>query len=199
MNDKTIIRQATIRSATRADSRRIAEFYSISSDGVADYIWSKLAEPGQPILDVGAQRYARENTDFSYQNCKLVERDGKAVAMLVAFPMHIDPDYTEDDPILRPYSVLEEDNSYYICGVAVERALRGQGIGKLLMSEAELDARARGFTKLSLVVFERNSVACDLYRRLGYKEVMRQQIVPHPLIHYTGDALLMVKTLTNNY
>lgn len=190
MNNKTIIRQAT-----KADSRRIAEFYSMSSDGVADYIWTKLAEPGQQILDVGEQRYARENTDFSYQNCKLVERDGEVVAMLVAFPMHTDPDYREEDPVLKPYSVLEEDNSYYICGVAVEKALRGQGVGKLLMSEAELDARARGFKKLSLVVFEQNKVAYDLYERLGYQEVMRKQIVPHPLIHYTGDALLMVKKL----
>lgn len=190
MNNKMIIRQAT-----KADSRRIAEFYSISSDGVADYIWMKLAEPGQPVLDVGEQRYARENTDFSYQNCKLVERNGEAVAMLVAFPMHVDPDYIEDDRILKPYSLLEEDNSYYICGIAVEKALRGQGIGKLLMNEAELDARAKGFEKLSLVVFEQNRVALDLYKRLGYKEVMRQQIIPHPLIHYTGYALLMVKML----
>lgn len=184
-----------IRAARKEESRRIAEFYSMSSDGVADYVWKKLAEPGQTLLDVGEARYARENTDFSYQNCKLLERDGAAIAMLVAFPIHVDPDYVETDIVLRPYSVLEEDNSYYICGVAVERTERGKGVGKRLMQEAERDARAKGFDKLSLVVFEQNKVAYELYLKLGYKEVMRERIVPHPLIHYTGDALLLVKKL----
>ena len=32
--------------------------------------------------------------------------------MLVAFPMIVDPDYVEDDPVLMPYSVLEEPDSY---------------------------------------------------------------------------------------
>jgi hypothetical protein len=40
------------RSAQRSDCRLIASLYSISSDGVADYIWTKLAQPGEDILDV---------------------------------------------------------------------------------------------------------------------------------------------------
>lgn len=187
--------QLTIKPAVKSQSRLIAGFYAISSDGVANYVWSKLAEPGEDLVDVGAKRYARENTNFSYQNCKLAEINDEPVAMLVAFPMHIDPDYVEEDPVLKPYSMLEEDDSYYICGVAVDERYRGQGIGTRLMEEAEQDAGKAGFSKLSLVVFEQNSGACDLYRRLGYCEVMRASIVPHPLIHYTGDALLMVKTL----
>ncbi len=184
-----------IRPATKSEARKIAEFYAISSDGVANYVWSKLAEPGEDLLDVGARRYAREDTDFSYQNCKLVEADSQVVAMLVAFPMSVDPGYVEEDPVLKPYSVLEEDNSYYICGVAVEEKLRGCGIGSQLMLEAEKDAKGRGFKKLSLVVFEENRRAVELYSKLGYRELMRETVVPHPLIHFTGDALLMVKSI----
>ena len=62
-------------------------------------------------------------------------------------------------------------------------------------SEAERSARASGFSKLSLIVFEQNVDAKRLYERAGYHEKLRHAVVPHPLIHYTGDALLMVKHL----
>jgi len=42
------------------------------------------------------------------------------------------------------------------------------------------------------VAFEENRGAVRLYRRLGYREIARAPIVPHPLIRSTGDALLMV-------
>lgn len=185
--------QYSIRPARKNDCRRIAELYRISSDGVADYIWTKLARPGEDILDVGRRRYEREGTLFSYENCKLVEAQGSVVGMLVAFPMEVDEDYEERDPILVPYSVLEEDKSYYICGMAVDEAHRGQGIGTRLLDEADRACRERGLAKLSLIVFEQNVRARTLYERHGYTEVRRHPVVPHPLIHYTGDALLMVK------
>jgi ribosomal protein S18 acetylase RimI-like enzyme len=185
----------TLRPARKSDSRRIAELYRISSDGVADYIWSKLATPGEDILEVGQRRYEREGTLFSYQNCKMVEREGEIIGMLVAFPMRVDAEYVETDPVLVPYSVLEEDESYYVCGMAIEPAFRGQGLGTQLLSEAERSARALGFSKLSLIVFEQNAGAKRLYDRHDYVEKRRHTVVPHPLIHYTGDALLMVKHL----
>jgi ribosomal protein S18 acetylase RimI-like enzyme len=188
----------SLRPARKSDCRRIAELYRISSDGVADYIWTKLALPGEDILDVGRRRYEREGTLFSYENCKVVEHDGVVVGMLVAFPMVVDREYKEKDPVLVPYSVLEEDRSYYICGMAIEAAHRGKGIGTGLLAEAEQTCRRLGYRSLSLIVFEQNEGARKLYERSGYAEVMRHPVVPHPLIHYTGDALLMVKSLDPN-
>jgi hypothetical protein len=92
--------QYLIRPAQKRECRRIAELYRISSDGVADYIWTKLAQGGEDILEVGRKRYEREGTPFSYENCKLVELEESAVGMLVAFPMKIDEEYEETDPIL---------------------------------------------------------------------------------------------------
>jgi ribosomal protein S18 acetylase RimI-like enzyme len=185
----------TLRPAHKADCRRIAELYRISSDGVADYIWAKLAEPGEDLLDVGRRRYEREGTAFSYENCKMVELRGSVVGMLVAFPMEVDEGYVETDPVLVPYRVLEEDQSYYVCGMAVDPEHRRKGIGKALMAEAEKTCRELGLRKLSLIVFEQNADAIRLYERLGYVEKRRHPVIRHPLIHYTGDALLMVKEL----
>jgi ribosomal protein S18 acetylase RimI-like enzyme len=49
-----------------------------------------------------------------------------------------------------------------------------------------------GHDRLSLVVFEGNTVAVRLYRQMGYEIIKRAPVVPHPLIRCSGDALLMV-------
>lgn len=183
------------RPAVKNDCRTIAALYSISSDGVADYIWTRLAKPGEDILNVGQRRYEREDTAFSYQNCTMVAKDQQILGMLVAFPMYVDPEEQESDPVLAPYSKLEEDNSYYICGMALFPEFRQQGIGSSLLSLAEQHATDKGFTKLSLIVFEQNQGAWQLYARNGYRERARARVYPHPLIHHSGDAILMVKEL----
>lgn len=183
----------SLRPARKSECRRIAELYRISSDGVADYIWTKLAKPGEDLLEVGRRRYEREGTPFSYENCKLVEAANSVVGMLVAFPMEVDESYQESDPVLAPYSVLEDDQSYYICGMAIDAQHRGKGLGTRLLDEAERTAKRLGFAKLSLVVFEQNAGAHRLYLRSGYAETRRCAVVAHPLIHFTGDAILMVK------
>lgn len=186
-----------IRPAVRADCRTVAGFYRISSDGVADYIWSTLAEPGEAFLDVGQRRYEQEDSAFSYRNCTLATSGNEIVGMLCAFPLHREPAARDDvlDPVLMPYRELEEDNSYYICGMAVLPAHRNKGIGTRFMSVAEDKAKLLGYCKLSLVVFAENSAAQRLYARHDYAEVARARVVPHPLIRVTGDALLMVKHL----
>jgi len=187
----------TFSPATRSDCRAIASLYSISSDGVADYIWTNLAGPGEKILDVGQRRYEREDTVFSYKNCVVVKKENENVGMLVAFPMFAEEstDDNDIDPVLAPYSKLECDNSFYICGMAVFPEYRGKGIGTQLLELAEEHAREKGFHKLSLIVFEQNTGAKRLYERSGYHEVAREPVVPHPLIHYSGDALMMVKNI----
>ena len=142
MDNKVIFRPAL-----KSECRTIASLYSISSDGVADYIWTKLAAFGEDMLDVGQRRYEREDTVFSYKNCVVVELEGKIVNMIVAFPMEVDEDSpdTEIDPVLLPYSKLEEDNSYYICGMAVFPEYRGHGLGSRMLALAETQAKKKRF------------------------------------------------------
>ncbi len=52
-------------------------------------------------------------------------------------------------------------------------------------------ARALGCPELSLICFAANAGARRLYERQGFTVVDRRDIVPHPMIHATGEALLM--------
>ena len=187
--------QIIIRAAVKEDARTIARLYQLSSDGVADYIWSKLATLHEELLDVGEKRYQREGFSFSYENCTVVEYRDAIIGMMVAFPMIVDPDYVEEDPVLVPYNILEEDQSFYICGIALFPDYRGQGIGQQLLKLAEDKAINLSLKKLSLIVFLQNTDAYRLYQKLGYIEIARQRIIEHPLIHLSGDAILMVKLL----
>lgn len=188
--------ETKFRPARVEDCPRIAELYSISSDGVADYIWRKLAGPGEDPLEVGARRYAREDTVFSYKNCVVAEKGGEVVGFLVAFPMEAEEDAEGPDegvdPVLAPYGELERPGSLYVCGMAMLPEHRGRGLGNRMLALAREKARERGFEELSLVVFEQNAGAKRLYERHGFREVARRPVVPHESIRYTGDALLMV-------
>jgi ribosomal protein S18 acetylase RimI-like enzyme len=190
--------RVTFRTARKDDCRSIAQLYRISSDGVADYVWTTLARPGEDILDVGEKRYSGEDTNFSYKNCMIAESGGEVAGMLAVFPMP-EPDknvsHSASDPVLTPYSKLELYNSYYIAGMAVYPEYRGKGIGTKLLKIAEEKALGLGLPQLSLIVFEQNEGAKRLYERHGFYEIMREKVVPHELIHHTGDAILMVKDI----
>jgi len=187
----------TIRRARRDDARAVAELFSIASDGVAEYLWSTFQadHPGLSLIEIGARRYARENTPFSYQHCRVAEAGGRVVGMVHGFVMPpADPDAETGnvDPVLAPYAALEVPGSFYISAIALLPGFRGQGIGARFLEMARDAARAQGCPQLSLGVFDANDGARRLYARHGFREIARATVVPHALIHVTGEVILMV-------
>jgi ribosomal protein S18 acetylase RimI-like enzyme len=182
-----------IRPAIAGDARIIAEFYQLCSGGVADYIWSELAEPGEDLLDVGTRRYAREGVPFSYQNCLLAALEGEVVGMAHAYRIEpsVDDGLGETDPVLRPYAELELPGSLYISGVAVSASCRGHGIGSALIECERERARELQCDSLSGLVFEGNHGSLRLLARHGFEVVDRRPVVPHQLLEYTGEVLLL--------
>ena len=193
----------TFRPATPHDCHTIAKLYQIASDGVTDYVWSTLANdyPGLQPLEIGAKRYADETNVFGYTHCILAERDGTTVGMMNTFPIapalndslptEADRQPLDHEPdILAPYN-LEAPNTWYICALAVFPEFRRQGIGTQFLTIAHQQAQTQGFDTLSLLCFEQNTKAVKLYQRQGFTTLDRTLVVPHPLIHYTGDLLLM--------
>ena len=194
---KDIDKALDIRWAKKEDARDIARLFLISSDGLAAYIWGKMDKPGLALEEIGAERYAREGTAFSFQNCQLAVMTGQTVGMAHAFEMTADAEPSvEEDPVLRPYAELEDPGSLYLSGLAVGSRHRGHGIGGALMDHVEERARAERLARVSLICFERNAAALRFYARRGYREIARRPLVPHPSLHYRdGDALLLVRDI----
>ncbi|MGJ7516819.1 GNAT family N-acetyltransferase [Pseudomonas baetica] len=180
------------RSAVRADAREIARLFQISSEGASDYIWSQIAEPGQDLLDVGAIRYARDDVDFSYQNCLIAECNGEVIGMMHSYPMRHDPDAEPvTDPVLAPYADMEIPDTLYISSLALYEGWRNQGLGKQFLAQAHARANLLGLNGLSLIDYAANTGARRFYERHGFRIVDTCQITPHPMIRVTGEAYLM--------
>ncbi len=185
------------RQAVKEDSADIARLFLISSDGLAEYIWSKIAEPGETVLEAGTRRYAREGVAFSYENCLIAEKDGAIIGMAHSFEEVEVPDAEPtSDPVLKPYSELEDYGSLYLSGLAVVEQHRNAGIGLALMEAVNQRAKNLSLPRISLIVFERNEGALRLYRRLGYQELDRRSVVPHRALRYhDGDVLLLAREI----
>lgn len=180
------------RPAIRTDAREIARLFQITSEGASDYIWSQLAEPGEELLDVGARRYARENVDFSYQNCLIAEADGQVIGMMHSYAMRYDPTANPStDPVLAPYNDMEVPDTLYISSLALHDGWRSQGLGVQFLNHAQQRADDMGLKGLSLIDYAENTGARRFYERHGFTIVKTCQIVPHPMIRVTGEAYLM--------
>ncbi len=198
MSPDTMIRDATLH-----DTRDIAKLIALSSDGVAEIEWHEEAEKKHcDPLDIGESTYRNPQGDYSFSNTTILEINDEVAGMLLAFAMpDAEPRNTEnrpavdDDNVFAPYIYLEEPNSWYICGVALYPQYRGRGLGTRLMDLANQQAKEKGLPTLSLVAFEQNTRAVNLYKKLGYSVIDQAPIVPHPLIHYEGNALLMVRSV----
>ncbi|MEM1310311.1 MAG: GNAT family N-acetyltransferase [Cyanobacteria bacterium P01_H01_bin.153] len=197
------------RPATVQDCPTAAGLMQIAADGVCDYIWSLQQDkfPELTLLEIGIKRYAAGEGNFSYRNCTLAYIPGdrtqeRIQGMIMAFaippeaPEPQNPESSEEMlpgmEVLAPYA-LEQPNSWYICALAVFPEYRRQGIGVQLLDLAFNQARDRNFPSVSLLCFEQNTGALRLYQRYGFRVIDRTAVVPHPLIHHTGDVLLMTK------
>lgn len=191
----------TVRPARQDDARTIAELFRISSDGLADYVWSLLRADygGRSLPEIGAARYARKNNAFSYENCLLAQAGDRIAGMMHGFVMPSAGNPADQsasdarDPVLQPYAELEIPGSFHVAGLALFPIFRGRGIGSRLLDMAEKRARKLGCREISLIVFAENGEAVRLYAQNGFRIVKTRRIVPHALIRRRGDAYLMAK------
>lgn len=89
-----------------------------------------------------------------------------------------------------PFVHLRTPGACHTISLCVDRAYRGQGIGKSLMVEAEACAKKAGYRLMSLNLAEDDGGAGRLYESLGCREVKRRYVlVPDALaghvIHMT--------------
>jgi ribosomal protein S18 acetylase RimI-like enzyme len=185
------------RHARPDDAQSLAELAHFASEGLAFYLWGKIAGPGGDAWAVGRERASRESGAFSYRNAVVQERDGRIVAGLIGYPL---PDRPEPMPPTMPamFVPLQElenlaPGTWYVNVLAAYPDLRGQGLGTALLAVAEQLAADAGRRGLSIIVSDANTGARRLYERTGYREAGRRAKVKEDWPDPGKDWVLLVK------
>lgn len=191
----------TIRRADASDIPHLAHVLLEATGGLFEALYEE-AIPDRPTNQIIEHLLSRGNATTCVENFFVAELDGKVAGGVQAYSIDDEAD-NPPDPLLpeerlgiaEPFIRLHADGSYYIAALAVFYKFRGRGLGRLLMAEAEADARAKNFGQASLHIFAENKHAQRLYEGLEYREIARQPVVPHPRIIYGGDIILLAKEL----
>lgn len=192
----------TFRQATIADTHLLARFVIMAEGGFDEALYDGLF-PDQSIESVLEPKYARSGTTDFYENHWIAEQDGQVAGGLHAFPFDNFANDPPPDPrvpeerfaILQPFNKLPAPGTYFVNAVSVYPESCRRGIASSLLSLACGHAKEKAFTEISLRVFGGNVGAIALYEKLGFKVVGREPLVEHPLVHYTGEAFLMIASL----
>ena len=190
-----------IRTALACDIPHLAYIWLEATGGVIEALYEG-AIPGRQTNEIIEHVFSRSVSTTCFSNAIVAEEDGVVVGGIHAYPeaeeANNPPDPLIDETrlsVIKPFIELHVTGGYYIVAVALYPQARNKGIAKQLLQQAESNAKNLGFQQVSLHVFEQNSVARSLYLRLGYQEQGRHPVVAHPRIRYSGDLLLMTKSI----
>ena len=162
---------------------------------------------GQRSTDIIATAYSQPNHDFSYQNVTFAEHHEVIVGMASGFTAEQHRRFSEQPlkqaaanrawrmrtvrilcaPLWRILNTIANDD-FYLQAIAVDKGLRGEGIGSILIESIEDGARATGSTRLSLDVSAKNEGARRLYDHRGMtveSEWPKLPFIPSLLIRMT--------------
>jgi len=76
--------------------------------------------------------------------------------------------YANASPKIIPY---RKSNYLELENIGVKPEHKGKGLGKLLLSKIEEEAKQRGFEKIYIECYARNTSAIDFYHSAGYKDI----------------------------
>jgi ribosomal protein S18 acetylase RimI-like enzyme len=190
----------TVRPATPDDIPDLSRLHLLASHGLFDAVFHD-AIPGLPTNEIYERVLARTGTVRSYENASVAVHEGRVIGEVHAYPLD---DAANDPPnplvpkdrlgLFEPFRRLDPQaaGTYRISILSVYPEFRGNGIGAKLMDLAHAHAKQRGFSKLSLFVFD-GTRAVNLYQRLGFVVIGRSPLIEHERLHASGDLLLMTR------
>jgi ribosomal protein S18 acetylase RimI-like enzyme len=188
--------ELALRPARREDAADMARLVDLASEGMAAFLWARMAEPGEDPFAVGARRAARDEGAFSWRNAVVAEVGGVVGGLLVAYRIGDEPQPVDEQPAMfRPLQLLENQalGSHYVNVLATYPAQRRRGVATRLLEEAErqgFDAPA-----LSLIVANANAGARRLYEAFGFEAVAEEAIVRDGWVTTSDRWVLMLKPL----
>lgn len=186
------------RAAVPDDASAMAELVNMAGEGLPFYLWSKMAEPGQTVMDVGISRAIREVGGFSYRNTVVREADGRVASALIGYSLDEDPEaieYAELPPMFVPLQRLEDrvPGTWYVNVLATYPDYRGKGYGRELLSIAESLAHEAGSKGMSIIVADTNQMARRLYENFGFEEQYQLPMVKEDWQHPGKNWVLLLK------
>jgi ribosomal protein S18 acetylase RimI-like enzyme len=187
------------RPAAVEDADILAELVNYAGEGLPEYLWATLAEPGEDPWQVGRQRAAREDGSFSYRNAIVIEHDNACAGALIGYEIADAPPPLPDDmpAMFVPLQELENlaPGTWYVNVLAVRPPFRNKGLGTRLLDMAQKTARALGKRGLSVIVSDANSGARRLYERCGYVERASRPMVKEAWANEGRNWVLLTKPL----
>lgn len=188
---------APFRRARPDDAAALADFVHFASEGLALYVWTRMAGAGGDPWALARERAARDTGAFSYRNAIVRDVDGRPASGLVGYALPDRPEPIPDDmpALFRPLQELENlaPGTWYVNVLAAYPEHRGKGYGGALLSVADrtaADTKRRG---LSIIVSDTNTGARRLYERSGYSEAGRRTMVKEDWQHPGKEWVLLVK------
>ncbi len=141
---------------------------------------------GRRAEHILATAFAQPDHDLSYQNVTFAERDNVIVGMYAAYTAEQHRRSSHKPlkqaagrrnirmrivmilfaPVMRITDSIP-DGDFYLQFIGVDKVLRGEGVGSILMDSFEERARASGSTRLSLDVSAKNEGARRFYEHRG--------------------------------
>lgn len=172
----------SVRSARLADLPGLAAVLQESFSSKMRVIFSKNPEKVQTLLEAAYTGPVQRG----YDGVIVAERDDRIIGTLLIQPVY----YTQRESRLFEHTATQELGMFrmlwaafllwltgytpnadeaHISDLAVAQDFQGQGVGQMLLEQAELWAQAHKRLRMSLWVAENNEQAIHLYEKMGYK------------------------------
>jgi len=191
--------QPPFRRATIQDVGTLAEFVEFASEGLALYLWAKIAGAGRDPWQIGRERVCGETRGLSYHNAVIAELAGRPASGLIGYqlPEKSEPISDRLQPVLVPLHELMNlaPNTWYVHVLATYPEYRGKGQGSALLALADMLAGSAGKRGLSLIVSDTNIGARRLYEGSGYYEAGQRKMVKEQWQHPGVNWVLLRKQL----
>jgi L-2,4-diaminobutyric acid acetyltransferase len=105
------------------------------------------------VLETYGEHFYRIVIRYFSSTCYVAERDGEIVGLMWGF------------------ITQEDSNTFFLWQIGVDPATRGEGIGGLILEEAEEDLAARGCKRIELTIDPTNYPSQRMFEKRGYRNI----------------------------
>jgi ribosomal protein S18 acetylase RimI-like enzyme len=193
------VSELTFRPAAQYDCTQLALFADMATRRLTSHLWGLSALPGQSAFEVGRTAICGNSQHFShFSNWRVCLHQSQIVGAYNAYVIPLPLAHAAPvAPVIRALNELKDmaAGSWYISAAAIHPEVQGRGFGKLMLAEAEAQARQNGAADLTLMVGSFNTGAHRLYLGFGFVEQARRPFMPFPGSDSDGEWILMGKSL----